>query len=169
MVHLLPLGIDCVFWVLYNISAIPTSSGGVAACSTLIKAGKDEFSPWSVWPELAAAQAHGVGAGAQARHSQEAQQLSHSHVPVSHAWGLARAQASLLQGEKKALKRRGVGGKTQPDPTAIPSVVSSFWSGFAGQFIWNLLFKCLFNCVVALVVPAGEITKTCSDKEAAFS
>lgn len=74
-------------------------------------------------------------AGAQARHSQEAQQLSHSHVPVPHAWGLARAQASLLQGEKKALKRRGVGGKTQPDPTAIPSVVSSFWSGFAGQFI----------------------------------
>lgn len=48
MVHLLPLGIDCVSWVLYNISAIPTSSRGVAACSTLIKAGKDEFSPWSV-------------------------------------------------------------------------------------------------------------------------
>lgn len=41
--------------------------------------------------------------------------------PVSHAWGLARAQESLLQSVKKALKRRGAGGKTQPDPTAIPS------------------------------------------------
>lgn len=61
-------------------------------------------------------------AAAQAMHSHEMHQLNHSHMPVSNAWGLARAQASLLQSVKKALKSRGVRCKTQPDPTAIPSI-----------------------------------------------
>lgn len=105
-------------------SAIPNSPREAAACSTFTMAGKDEFGPWSVWAELAGTQAQWM----RNRHRQQHRQCTHKRC-LSSAIAMCpclrhggwQEQTSLPHSVKKALKRRGVGGKTQPDPTAIPS------------------------------------------------
>lgn len=66
-------------------SAILSSSRGVAACSTFIKAGKDEFIPWSLWPELAGAQPHWM-------RNRQGQQ----HSQCTHKRGFSSATAMCL-------------------------------------------------------------------------
>lgn len=125
------------FLCLIQHSAIPNSSRGVAACSTFVKAGKDGFSPWSLWPELAGAQPHWMGA----RHRQWHRQCTHKRRISSatamclclmhEAW---QEHRNLCFGLWRKPWKEGV-WVAKPSLILLPTHLegSSPWGGFVGQ------------------------------------